>query len=142
MGPLYQQPILVDHLALQTVDQMLEAPLPLAETEEIPEWLRGLSDLEQPLLEEPESLHAARLSPGLHMPDVATEVPDWLQGLTGEAGAAAEAEVPNWLAALTGAAAAGAAAEALSDREAKSEEAIVTPADELCPTDHASRSDG
>jgi hypothetical protein len=105
----------------------------MAEAEEVPDWLRGLSDLEQPLLEEPESVHAARLSPGLHMPDVATEVPDWLQGLTGETGAAAEADVPDWLAALTGAAAAGAAAEALSDREPESEEVIVRPADEIVP---------
>jgi hypothetical protein len=53
MGPLYQQSIMVDRLELQTIDQMLEAPL--AEAEEIPEWLRGLADLEQPLLEEAES---------------------------------------------------------------------------------------
>ena len=124
---------MVDHLELQTVDQMLEAPLPMAETEEIPDWLRGLSDLEQPLLEEPESMQAARLSPGLHMPDVATEVPDWLQGLTGEAGAAAEAEVPDWLAALTGAAVAGAAVEALADRKAEPEETVVKSADEAVP---------
>src|SRR5512139_1563521 len=133
MGPLYRQSVVVDYLELQTVDQMLEAPLPMAETEEIPEWLRGLSDLEQPLLEEPESMQAARLAPGLHMPDVATEVPDWLQGLTGEAGAAAEAEVPNWLAALTGAAAAGAAVEEVTDRQAEPEEAVIKPTDEVVP---------
>jgi len=133
MGPLYHQSVMLNHLELQTVDQMLEAPLPMAETEEIPEWLRGLSDLEQPLLEEPESMHAARLSPGMHMPDVATEVPDWLQGLTGEAGAAAEAEVPDWLAALSGAAVAGAAVEALADRQAEPEEVAIKPTDEAVP---------
>jgi tetratricopeptide (TPR) repeat protein len=129
MGPLYKQSIMVDHLELQTMEQMLEAPLPLAETEEVPDWLRGLSDVEQPLLEEPDSVRAARLPAGLHMPDVATEVPDWLQGLTGETGAAAEAEVPAWLAALTGAA----AVEALTDRERESEEVVVRPADEAVP---------
>jgi tetratricopeptide (TPR) repeat protein len=133
MGPLYQQSVMVDHLALMTVDRLLETEAPPAEAEEIPEWLRGLSDVEQPLLEEPESVHAERLSPGLHMPDVANEVPDWLQGLTGEGGAAAEAEVPNWLAALTGAAAVGAAAEALSDRKPEAEEVVARPADEVVP---------
>jgi tetratricopeptide (TPR) repeat protein len=133
LGPLYRQVVMVDHLELQTVDQMLEAPLPLAEAEEIPDWLRGLSDLEQPLLEEPESMQAARLGPGVHMPDVATEVPEWLQGLTGEAPAAAEAEVPNWLAALTGAAVAGAAADALTDRKAVPEEVVITPSEEPVP---------
>lgn len=117
LGPLYQQTVMVDYLELQTVDQILEAPLPMAETEEIPDWLRGLSDLEQPLLEEPDSLRIARLGPGLHMPDVATEVPDWLQGMSGEAGATAEAEVPNWLAALT-------------ERQAEPTEVEVKPADE------------
>jgi len=133
MGPLYQQSVMVDHLELMTVDRLLEAETPPAEAEEIPEWLRGLSDAEQPLLEEPESTQAARLSPGLHMPDVAAEVPDWLQGLTGEGGATAEAEVPNWLAALTGAAVAGAAAEALSDRKPEPEEVVATPAEEVVP---------
>lgn len=133
MGPLYQQSVMVDHLELLTIDQMLEAPLPLAEVEEVPEWLRGLSDLEKPLLEEPESMEAARLAPGLHVPDVVGEVPDWLQGLTGEAGAAAEAEVPDWLVALTGAAAVGVAAEELSDRKHEPTEAVIQPADETVP---------
>ena len=131
MGPLYQQSIRVDRLELQTIDQMLEAPL--AEAEEIPEWLRGLSDLEQPLLEEPESRPAVSLPPGSHMPEAATELPDWLQGLTDEGSAAAEAEVPGWLAALTGAVAAGAAVEALSDRKSAPEEVIIRPADEIVP---------
>jgi hypothetical protein len=133
MGPLYRQSVMVDHLELQTVDQILEAPLPMAETEEVPDWLRGLSDLEQPLLEEPESMHAQRLGPGIHMPDVATQVPDWLQGLAGDTGAAAEADVPDWLAALTGAAVAGAAADALADRRAGSDEVVIAPADEATP---------
>jgi tetratricopeptide (TPR) repeat protein len=131
LGPLYQQSIMVDRLELKTIDQMLEAPP--AEAEEVPEWLRGLSNLEQPLLEEPESKSAAALAPGVHMPEAATELPDWLQGLTGETGAAAEAEVPNWLAALTGAAAAGAAVEALSDRKTAPEEVVIQPADEAVP---------
>jgi tetratricopeptide (TPR) repeat protein len=130
LGPLYQQSVMVDHLELQTVDQMLAAPLPTAEAEEIPDWLRGLSDLEQPLLEEPDSMHAARLGPGLHMPDDAAQVPDWLQGLSGETGAAAEAEVPGWLAALTGAAVAGAAVEAAADRRAEPEAAVIKPSEE------------
>ena len=79
--------------------------------------MRGISDLEQPLLPESEVEHAPRLAAGLHMPDVATEIPDWLQGLTGEPSAAAEADVPDWLATLTGVAVAGAAAHALTDRE-------------------------
>lgn len=131
LGPLYAQTIMVDRLEVQTMDQMLEAPP--AEAEEVPDWLRGLSDAEEPLVEEPGSMQAARLSPGLHMPDVATEVPDWLQGLTGESTAAAEAEVPDWLAALTGAAIAGAATGALADREREPEEVIVRPADEVVP---------
>ena len=133
MGPLYWKVVMVDRLQLQTMAEMLEAPLLMAEAEEIPDWLRGLSDLEQPLVEEPDSMHAARLSPGLHMPDVATEIPDWLQGLTGESGAAAEAEVPNWLAALTGAAVAGVAAEALADRDGGQAETAVQPSDEVIP---------
>ena len=52
---------MVDRLELQTMDQMLEAPLPMAEAEEIPDWLRGFSNLEQPLLEEPESMHSRAL---------------------------------------------------------------------------------
>ncbi|CAG0931130.1 hypothetical protein TFLX_02007 [Thermoflexales bacterium] len=131
MGPLYRQPVMVDHLELQTMDQMLEAPLPLAETEEVPDWLHGLSELEQPLLEEPGSAHVPRLPSGMHMPDVATEIPDWLQGLTGEAGASAEAEVPDWLASLAGTAATDAVAAA--PIEGVPEEIVIRPADEMVP---------
>jgi tetratricopeptide (TPR) repeat protein len=132
-GPLVQQPVLVDRLDLQTVSDMLESEEPVEQTEAVPEWLRGVSDLEQPLLPESELEHAPRLAAGLHMPDVATEIPDWLQGLTAEPGAA-EPDVPDWLATLTGAAVAGVAAQALTDREkAEPEELAVGPTDEETP---------
>ena len=132
-GPLVQQPVLVDRLDLQTVSDMLESEELVEQAEDVPEWLRGVSDLEQSLLPESELEHAPRLAAGLHMPDVATEIPDWLQGLTTEP-STAEADVPDWLAALTGAAVAGAAAYALTDREkAESEELAVVPTDEETP---------
>ena len=132
-GPLVQQPVLVDRLDLQTVSDMLEAPELVEQTEEVPEWLRGISDLEPPLSPESEVEHAPRLSAGLHMPDVATEIPAWLQGLTAEPGAA-EADVPDWLATLTGAAVAGAEAQALTEREkATPEEPAAKPTEEEVP---------
>jgi tetratricopeptide (TPR) repeat protein len=132
-GSLVQQPVLVDRLDLQTVSDLLESEELVEQAEAVPEWLRGVSDLEQPLLPESELEHAPRLAAGLHMPDVATEIPDWLQGLTAEP-SGAEADVPDWLATLTGAAVAGAAAQALTDREkAEPEELAALPTDEETP---------
>ncbi len=125
--------VMLDRLDLQTVSDRLDATDLVEPAEDVPEWLRGISDLEPPLLPESEAAHAPRLSTGLHMPDVTTEVPDWLQGLTAEP-SAAEATVPDWLATLTGAAVAGAAAYALTDREQpETEESVVHPADEVVP---------
>jgi tetratricopeptide (TPR) repeat protein len=117
-GPLRRQDLLVDRLPLVTIGERLEAPVEEieAEGEEVPDWLRGLTGVEQPLEEETGAPLLAAAA-GLHMPDVATEVPDWLQGLTAEQPSAPEAEVPDWLTAMTGAAVAGAAARALSEQE-------------------------
>ena len=54
-GPLVQQPVLVDRLDLQTVSDLLESPELVEQAEDVPEWLRGVSDLEQPLLPESEA---------------------------------------------------------------------------------------
>jgi tetratricopeptide (TPR) repeat protein len=76
--------------------------------EQVPDWLRGISELSAPaeLLEAPESAVNPPLPAGLHMPGAEPprgEIPDWLQGLTvapDEAPAEPGGEVPAWLSGL------------------------------------------
>ncbi len=89
-----------------------------APPEEVPDWLRGLTDAtSMPQLEEPEAAKAPKLPTGLHMPGTGplkSDIPDWLQGLvaTNEPAAPSESMVapvavetePDWLAQLRSAA--------------------------------------
>ncbi len=76
--------------------------------EQVPDWLRGISELSAPadLLEAPESAVNPPLSAGLHMPGAEAprgDIPDWLQGLTvapEEAPVEPGGEVPTWLSGL------------------------------------------
>ncbi|HEY4723251.1 MAG TPA: hypothetical protein VII92_15460, partial [Anaerolineae bacterium] len=111
-SPLLYRTTTVSHMDQASYGEMLADTdtSPRVETEEVPDWLKGLADLSTPEIEAPESVAVPRLPAGLHMPGTGPlqgEIPEWLQGLapTAEPGAeAAEpaAEVPDWLVAMTG----------------------------------------
>jgi tetratricopeptide (TPR) repeat protein len=90
-----------------------------APPEDVPDWLRGLTDITAsvPQLEEPGAAKTPKLPTGLHMPgtgSLKSEIPDWLQGLVAtneptppaapEAAPLAVETEPSWLAQLRSAA--------------------------------------
>ncbi|HZY45162.1 MAG TPA: hypothetical protein VFF70_10475, partial [Anaerolineae bacterium] len=91
VSPLPNQSVTVERLETPYTT----SPSELTGTpEEVPDWLRGLTDnAPVPELDEPEVAKAPKLPTGLHMPDTGplkSEIPDWLQGL----GATNESTVP------------------------------------------------
>lgn len=92
VSPLPNQSVTVERLETPYTT----SPSELTGTpEEVPDWLRGLTDnAPVPELDEPEVAKAPKLPTGLHMPDTGplkSEIPDWLQGL----GATNESTVPS-----------------------------------------------
>ncbi len=108
-SPLPLQTTMISHWEPPSYTQLLEAEAVSAETEEMPDWLRGLATLKEPsLIEPPESATNPPLPAGLHMPGAEAalaEIPDWLQGLSAPQaetapGSPAVELPPSWLAQL------------------------------------------
>ncbi len=121
---LPRQAVMISRLELRGTEELLMAAAPVAETEEVPEWLRGITGLEALETAEQETGESYEALPaGAQLPEAkpVSEVPDWLQGLSEPTAPAAEANVPDWLAALAGGAAAAAIVEHEQEREPKSE---------------------
>ena len=97
----------ITRLEQMSYSEMLETEGAAANREEVPDWLRGLADLNAPAaqIEAPESATNPPLPTGLHMPGTQPlqgEIPEWLQGLSApqEAPAEPSQELPDWLAAM------------------------------------------
>ncbi len=106
-SPLPVRQTLVPRLEQRSYGQLLETEGTATDREEVPDWLRGLAELNTPMsqLEAPESATNPPLPTGLHMPGtepVQGEIPDWLQGLTAPQpeSTGPSQEVPDWLTAL------------------------------------------
>ena len=103
-SPLVPQQTMLARLEQPSYGELLEGEGGAAEPEEVPDWLRGLAELNTPsgMLEAPESATNPPLATGLHMPGTEQqrgEIPEWLQGLSVPPPEPAEpaAEIPSWL---------------------------------------------